>query len=164
MRYHISQTLAKASVFAILKHMNMFKLTKEKTVESYLAKVPKERQELMLFIHGFILKTVPKLKPHFAYNMLGYGSFPYKNYKKELVTWPTIALANQKKYISIYVCAVDKGEYIAEKHKKELGNVSVGKSCIRFKKIEDINLPVLKKILQFAAKSPGLQGIGAQRG
>jgi hypothetical protein len=67
-----------------------------------------------------------------------------------------IALANQKNYISLYVCALDKGQYIAEKHKKELGKVSVGKSCIRFKKIEDINLPVLKKVLQLAAKSPGL--------
>lgn len=141
--------------------MNMFKPTKEKTVEGYLAKVPKERKDLMLFMHGFIKKAVPKLKPHFAYNMLGYGSFPYLNNKKEKMEWPIIALANQKNYVSIYVCAVDKGVYIAEKHKKELGKVSVGKSCIRFKKLTDLNLPALKKVLQFAAKSPGLKGVGA---
>jgi hypothetical protein len=134
----------------------MFKTVKANSVATYLAQVPKERKELVLFLHEFIQKTVPKLKPHFAYNMLGYGSFPYKNNKKELLQWPVIALANQKNYISLYVCAVDKGQYIAEKHKKELGKVSVGKSCIRFKKIEDINLPVLKKVLQLAAKSPGL--------
>lgn len=137
--------------------MNMFKTTKEKTVLGYLAKVPKERQKLMFFLHNFIKKTVPKLKSHFAYNMLGYGSVPYLNYKKEKIEWPVIALANQKNYISLYVCALDKGVYIAEKYKKELGKVSVGKSCIRFKKIEDINLPVLKKVLQFASKSPGLK-------
>lgn len=142
--------------------MNMFKPTKEKTVVGYLAQVPNERKELVLFLHGFIQKTVPKLKPHFAYNMLGYGSFPYLNYKKEKIAWPVIALANQKNYVSLYVCAVDKGVYIAEKYKKELGKVSVGKSCIRFKKFEDINLPALKKVLQFAAKSPGLKGVGAR--
>jgi uncharacterized protein YdhG (YjbR/CyaY superfamily) len=141
--------------------MNMFKATKEKTVAGYLAKVPDERKDLMLFLDSFIKREVPKLKPHFAYNMLGYGSFPYLNHKKEKVEWPIIALANQKNYISLYVCAVDKGVYIAEKYKKELGKVSVGKSCIRFKKLEDVNLPALKKVLQFAAKSPGLQGIGA---
>lgn len=139
----------------------MFKPTKEKTVDSYLANVPKERQELMLFLHGFIQKAVPKLKPHFAYNMLGYGSFPYLNYKKEKIEWPVIGLANQKNYVSLYVCAVDNGKYIAEMHKAELGKVSVGKSCIRFKKIEDLNLPALKKVLQLAAKSPGFQGVGA---
>jgi hypothetical protein len=141
--------------------MNMFKKTKAKNVESYLAAVPKERQELVLFMHKFIKKTVPKLKPHFAYNMLGYGAFPYVNYKKEKILWPVIALANQKNYISLYVCAVDKGQYIAEKYQKDLGKVSVGKSCIRFKKLEDLNLPALKKVLLLAAKNPGLAGVDA---
>jgi len=134
----------------------MFKPTKANSVATYLAQVPKERKKLVLFLHEFIKKTVPKLKPHFAYNMLGYGSFPYLNTKKEKLEWPVIALANQKNYISLYVCALDKGQYIAEKYKKELGKVNVGKSCIRFKKLEDINLPALKKVLQLAAKSPGL--------
>lgn len=138
--------------------MNMFKVTKAKTVKEYLASVPKERQILISFLHSFIQKAAPKLKPHFAYNMLGYGSFPYRNYKKELISWPVVALANQKNYVSVYVCAVDKGKYVAEKYKKELGKVSVGKSCIRFKKIEDVNLPVLKKVIQQAARNPGLVG------
>ncbi len=139
----------------------MFKQVKEKTVAGYLATVPKERQEIVLFLHSFIQKTVPKMKSHFVYNMLGYGSFPYLNYKKEKIEWPVIALANQKNYVSLYVCAVDSGIYVAEKYKKELGKVSVGKSCIRFKKLEDINLSALKKVLQFASKSPGLKGVGA---
>ncbi len=136
--------------------MNMFKPTKAKTVRAYLDAVPAERSETINFLHAFIQKTVPKLKPHFAYNMLGYGSFPYINAKKEQVGWPVISLANQKQYVSIYVCALDKGEYLAEKYRKELGKVSVGKSCIRFKKVEDIHLPALKKVLQHAAKNPGL--------
>lgn len=139
--------------------MNMFKASKEKTVKSYLAAVPKERQELVQFLHAFIQKTVPKLKPYFANNMVGYGSFPWRNYKKEQIEWPVIALANQKNYVSIYVCAVDQGEYVAEKFKKELGDISVGKSCISLKRIEDVKLPALKKVLQFAAKHPGLSGL-----
>ncbi len=134
----------------------MFKPVKAKTVAEYLHSVPEERKQLINALHGFIKKTVPKLKPHLAYNMLGYGSFPYKNYKKELVEWPIVALANQKQYVSVYVCALDGNQYLAEKYKKELGKVSVGKSCIRFKKLEDINLPVLKKVLLEAAKKPGL--------
>jgi hypothetical protein len=136
--------------------MNMFKPTKATTVIEYLNALPPERKEPILFLHKYIQKTVPKLKAHFAYNMLGYGSFLYKNYKKEVITWPTIALASQKNYMSLYVCSVENGKYVAEKHKKELGKVSVGRSCIRFKKIEDINLPALKKVLLAAAKSPGL--------
>jgi len=75
----------------------------------------------------------------------------------------------QKNYISLYVCAVKDGKYLAEKYKRDLGKaaqssgraspkgwVSVGKSCIRFKKIKDVNLSVLKKVIQEAAKNPGL--------
>ncbi len=141
--------------------MNMFKKVKAESVEEYLASVPKDRQEDILFLHKFIKKTAPKLKVHFAYNMLGYGSFPYRNHKKKLVSWPTVSLANQKNYISLYICAVENGEYIAEKNKKELGKVSVGRSCIRFKKVKDVNLPALKKVLLLAQKNPGLVGVGA---
>jgi hypothetical protein len=95
--------------------------------------------------------------------MLGYGKFKYKNYKGEMMEWPTVALASQKNYISVYVCAVENGEYIAEKHKKELGKVSVGKSCIRFDNLEKVDLPVLKKVIKMAAANPGLVGAGGHK-
>lgn len=143
--------------------MNMFKPTKATTVKEYFDALPEERKDVMVALHTLIQKTVPTLKPHFAYNMLGYGSFPYLNYKKESIEWPVIALASQKQYISLYICAVVNGKYIAESHKKELGKVSVGKSCIRFKKMEDIDLPTLKKVLLLAAKNPGLSEVGAKK-
>lgn len=135
--------------------MNMFKPVKAKTRDEYLASVPEDRKALIQFLDTLIQDTVPSLLPNFASNMLGYGLFPYKNYKKQMIEWPVISLANQKNYVSIYVCAVDKDEYLAEKYKHELGKVSVGKSCIRFKHIEDVNLPALKKLLTLAEKKPG---------
>lgn len=141
----------------------MFKPTKANSVKEYLHALPPERKDVMEFLHAFIQKTVPKLKPHFAYNMLGYGSFPYKNYKKEAIEWPIVALASQKNYISLYVCAVKNKQYIAEIYKKDLGKVSVGKSCIRFKKIEDVNLDTLKSVLKAAESNPGLVGVGADK-
>ncbi len=136
--------------------MNMFKKTKVETVIEYLAAVPEGRKEDILALHAFIQKSVPMLEVYFAYNMIGYGKFKYQNYKKETIDWPIIALANQKQYISIYVCSVVDGEYVAEKHKDALGKVKVGRSCISFKKLEDINLPALSRVLKIAAKHPGL--------
>ncbi len=136
--------------------MNMFKKVKATTIEEYMDSLPEDRREALEFIDALIRNTVPKLKPHFSYNMLGYGSMKYTNYKKEIIDWPILSLASQKNYISLYVCAVKDGKYIAETHAKELGKVSVGKSCVRFKKIEDLNLVALKKVLRLAAASPGL--------
>lgn len=143
--------------------MNMFKPVKATTVEEYFAMLAPERKEIIEKMHNFIQKVAPSLKPHFAYNMLGYGSFTHRNYKHEPIKWPTVSLASQKNYVSLYVCSVQNGEYVAEKHKDELGKVSVGKSCIRFKKIEDLDLKALEKILKIAEKSPGLVGVGAQK-
>ncbi len=138
--------------------MNMFKAVKARSPKEYFETLPEERQKPMQFLHNFIQEMAPSLKPNFIYNMPGYGSFKHKNYKKQVIEWPTIALASQKNYISIYVCAVDAGEYIAEKHKAELGKVNVGKSCIRFKKLEDVNLEMLAKVIKLAEKTPGLTG------
>jgi len=142
---------------------NMFKPTKASSISEYLKALPKERKEQINYLHEFIKKTAPTFKPFFAYNMLGYGKFKYKNYKKEIIDWPIVALASQKNYISVYVCAVDNGKYLAEKYKSKLGKVSVGKSCIRFKKLEDLNFPVLKKVLEKAAKAPGITGVGQHK-
>ncbi len=135
----------------------MFKPAKANSVKGYIDSVPKERKDMVIFLHKFVTKTVPKLKPYFSTYGLGYGKFPYKNSKKEIMYWPVIGLVNQKNYVSIYVCAVDKGKYVAEKYKKELGKVSVGRSCIRFNKLVNIHLPVLAKVLKEAEKNPGLE-------
>ena len=79
--------------------MNMFKHSKAKTIEDYLADLPEDRKEAVNTLHQLIQKAVPNLKPYFATNMLGYGKFEYRNYKKEVIDWPIIALANQKQYI-----------------------------------------------------------------
>ena len=142
----------------------MFKPTNATSAEEYVEMLPEDRKEPFKFIDSFIKKNAPGLKPNFIYNMPGYGKFKYKNNKKQELDWPVIALASQKNYISVYVCAVQDGEYIAEKYKNELGKglpagrqVSVGRSCIRFKKVEDLNLETLKKIIRLAVKFPGLQ-------
>ncbi len=140
--------------------MNMFKAVKATSSKEYFDSLPADRKEIMAFLDTFIKKNAPSLKPNFLYNMPGYGSFKYKNYKKELLDWPTIALANQKNYVSLYIRTVDKNGYIAEQFKNDLGKVSVGKSCIRFKKLEDLHFNTLKKLIKHAEAFPGLVYIG----
>jgi hypothetical protein len=63
-----------------------------------------------------------------------------------------VGLALQKRYISVYVNAVDGGQYVAEKYRKRLGKVKVGKASISFKQIEDIDVAVLREVVTFARK------------
>ena len=138
--------------------MNMFAKNEAKSVEEYLLLVPDDRRKVIDFLHDFIQQAVPKLRPYFASNMIGYGSFYYLDSKKQKRDWPIISLANQKNYISIYVCTIVEDKAVAEKYKKELGKLSKGVTCIRFKKIEEINLETLKTVLKLAEKKPGVAG------
>lgn len=141
----------------------MFKPVGAKSVDEYFEMLAPERRESIEKLDELIQKTVPHQKRHFAYNMIGYGSFPYVNYKKQQIEWPLIALASQKNYMSLYICALNHGEYLAELHKDKLGKVSVGKSCIRFKRLEDLHLDAVKGLLKEAEKSPRMVGVSEHK-
>lgn len=123
-----------------------------KTVKEYIAEMRDERRHIIEKIHQTIIKAVPNLKPHMMAGMIGYGKYHYKSKSGREGDWSLVLLANQKNYISVYVCAAENGKYLAEANKDRLGKVSVGRSCIRFKKLEDINLDVLAELAKKAEK------------
>ena len=133
--------------------MNMFKPVGATNVKDYIDMLEPGRKAAIKELDNFITKEFPTLTRHFAYNMIGYGSFDYVNYKKEQVKWPVVALASQKNYMSLYVCALDGERYVAEKFAGKLGKVNVGKSCIRFKRLEDLDLETFKKVIDTAVNS-----------
>jgi hypothetical protein len=64
--------------------------------------------------------------------------------------WPLIALAAQKRHLSLYVCAVVDGEYLAESRADRLGKVSCGKSCIRFTSLDTVDTEALTALVRDA--------------
>lgn len=121
-----------------------------KTPDDYFSKTG-EREPALRAIDELIRQTAPSLERTMvsgrAMNMVGYGMFHYNSKSGREGDWPVVALANQKNYISLYISALEDGQYVAEKRKSELGKVSVGRSCIRFKKLENLDIATLKDIL-----------------
>lgn len=131
----------------------MFKTTKAKTPQEYLDMIDEPRKSEMVKLHKLICKTVPKLKPFIIAGMIGYGPYHYKSKSGREGDWALILLASQKNYISVHICALIDGKYLAEGYTKKLPKTNIGKSCIRFKKIEDIDLDVLSEVLKKAEKA-----------
>ena len=84
--------------------------------------------------------------------VIGYGSFHYRSKSGREGDWFPIGLANQKRYVSLYLCAADDDGYLAEANAERLGRVDVGKSCVRFKKLEDLNLDVVDELCRRATE------------
>jgi hypothetical protein len=86
--------------------------------------------------------------------MLGYGLMPYRpRSAKETTTWPLIALAAQQRHLSLYICAVIDGQYLAESRAAALGRVSCGKSCIRFTALDRVDTVALDQLVRDAVAS-----------
>lgn len=121
-----------------------------KTPDEYFSKTG-EREADLRQLDKLIRTAAPDLErtmvSGMAMNMVGYGMFHYKGKSGREGDWPVVALANQKNYMSLYICATEDGKYLAEANADKLGKVSVGRSCIRFKKLEDLNLDVVRDIV-----------------
>ena len=105
-----------------------------------------------------------QLVPVGSGRMLGYGLMPYRpRSARETTTWPLIALAAQQRHLSLYVCAVVDGAYLAEARADRLGRVSCGKSCIRFPSLDRVDRAELTALLQdaVAATRAGANGYSA---
>ena len=82
--------------------------------------------------------------------IIGYGDYTINLTRGKKSEWFMVGLATQKNYISIYVNAVEDGQYIAEKYRSKLGKVKVGKSSISFKHLDDLDIDTLKKLVSIA--------------
>ena len=84
--------------------------------------------------------------------IIGYGNYSYLRSDKKLVEWFIVGLTRQKNYFSLYVNAVEGKSYLAERYGTRLGKVKVGKSSISFPSLADINLAVLREMIEHAGR------------
>ena len=70
-----------------------------------------------------------------------------------------IGLAAGKSGFVLPICAGGDGSYLVEKNAAELGKVKTGRSCINFKKLEDLKLDVAMGLVKLAEKSGGINAV-----
>ena len=91
-----------------------------------------------------------------AGKMLGYGPFHYRYASGREGDTTLLGLASQKRYISPYVLCANGGRYLAESYAERLPKASVGKSCVRFARLSDVDPAVLAELVTEAARlGPG---------
>ncbi len=123
-------------------------------IEDWFAAAGPREAELRA-IDALVVAAAPgidrQLVPAGSGQVLGYGLMPYRpRSARETTTWPLIALAAQKRHLSLYVCAVVDGAYLVEARADRLGRVSCGKSCIRFSSLDRVDRDELTALLQDA--------------
>ena len=134
------------------------------TVEEFLAALPDDRRDTVAAVHKAIRKAVPKLAPFMMSGMgpsplIAYGKYRYKSASGREGDWFLIGLAAGKKDYSLHICVGDQDGYLVERNAAKLGQVKTGRSCINFKKLEDLKLDVAMGLVKQAAKSGGINAV-----
>jgi Domain of unknown function (DU1801) len=123
------------------------------THEEYIQRLAEPRRSDIRSLHELIRRTVPQLEPTMDFGMLGYGKYHYRYPSGREGDWILVAVASNKNYISLYVTATaPDGGYLAERYQDQLPKASIGKSCIRFKRLGDVDQDVLAGLLRQVAE------------
>jgi hypothetical protein len=117
-------------------------------IQKHISALPDGRRQAIQALHDEIIQLFPGIETRLYGKIIGYGSYHYKYASGREGNWFPIGLANGVQYMSLYIIGMDGDKYLAENNQDRLGKVSVGKSCIRFKKLEDLNLPVVRELAQ----------------
>lgn len=126
--------------------------SKATTVEQYLAELPNERREAIEAIRKVILKNLPKgYEEGMQWGMPSYfvplSAYPAGYNCQPDQPLPFVGLASQKNHMAFYGFCIYMDEELKNRFvadwKKTVKKLDMGKSCVCFKKIEDVPLKVI---------------------
>jgi len=96
---------------------------------------------------------LPDLEVHETDGMVGYGPFHYRYASGREGDAYRVSVASRKTGISLYVLALtEDGEYLAESRADRFPKANVGKSCVRFKRLDDLDQAALRELLAEAGR------------
>lgn len=125
------------------------------THDEYIEGLAEPRRSDLRALHELVRSSVPELKPTMEFGMPAYGKYHYRYKSGREGDWMLIAFASNKNYISLYVTAVtNDGKDLAEVYQPQLPKASIGRSCIRFNRLSDVDTEVLGTLFRTAAANP----------
>lgn len=128
----------------------------DNSVSNYILNLPEDRQSAMEQLRKTIAKNLPKgFKETICYGMIGYvvphSIYPAGYHCNPSLALPFLSIASQKNFIAIYHMGIYADpELLAwfqtEYSHRAKGKLDMGKSCVRFKKIEQIPFELIGEL------------------
>lgn len=128
------------------------------TVDEYINQLSEERKEVLIKLRSIINKNLPKgFVEQINYKMPGYvvphSIYPSGYHCNPDLPLPFINIASQKNFVALYHSGIYASPELLEwfvgeypKHCKR--KLDMGKSCIRFKKMNDIPYDLIGELVQ----------------
>lgn len=137
------------------------------TIQEYISQLPEDRKEAIENLRKIISENLPKgFKEEMSYGMIGFvvpkSIYPKGYHCSPELPLPFLNIASQKNSINIYHMGIYADEkllnwFVSEFPKHSKKKLDMGKSCMRFKKSEDIPYELIGEL---ASKITPEQWIG----
>lgn len=124
--------------------------------EEYIDQLPDDRKQAMTKLRQTILDNLPKgFEETMSYGMIGYvvphSIYPDGYHCNPKLPLPFINIASQKNFIALYHSGIYADNKLLEWFKNEYpkhckSKLDMGKSCIRFKKVEQIPFDLIAQL------------------
>jgi uncharacterized protein YdhG (YjbR/CyaY superfamily) len=128
------------------------------TVSEYLANLPEDRREAFNQLRGAILTNLPEgFEECINYGMIGYvvphSIYPNGYHCDSKLPLPFMNVASQKNFIAFYHMGIYgdpelMNRFVSEFPKYSKAKLDMGKSCIRFKKMNDIPFELIGELVK----------------
>ena len=128
------------------------------SVNSYLSSLPADRQEVMDELHKTIRKNLPKgFEEGISSGMICYyvphSKYPNGYHCNPKQPLPFVSLASQKNFIALYHMGLyampDLLQWFTTEYPKHSKTkLDMGKSCIRFKKPDQVPIKLIAELMQ----------------
>jgi uncharacterized protein YdhG (YjbR/CyaY superfamily) len=127
-------------------------------IDAYLSALSEDRKGVMEKLIAVMKKNLPKgFSLDFSYGMIGF-CVPHSIYPKgyhcdSKIALPFVSIASQKNFIALYHMGIYAEPtlldwFVAEYPKHVKSKLDMGKSCIRFKKMEEIPFDLIGELMK----------------
>jgi uncharacterized protein YdhG (YjbR/CyaY superfamily) len=126
------------------------------SVDEYIAQLPEERIEAITKIRDILRENLPAgFKETIGYNMpafvVSHDTYPNGYHCDPKLPLPFISFASQKNFVALYHMGIYANKelmdwFVGEYPKHCKRKLDMGKSCIRFKKMDDIPYELLTEL------------------
>jgi hypothetical protein len=120
------------------------------SVDDFLNAIKDEQIRKDCWTIAELMQAAANARPQmWGTSIVGFGSSRYIYASGSEGDWPTIAFSPRKQNITLYLASGFEGydELMAQ-----LGKHSCGKSCLYIKRLSDVHLPTLKKLIKASVK------------
>jgi hypothetical protein len=122
----------------------------ESSVDDFLNAIKDEQVRKDCLAIADIMQKATKAKPQmWGAGIVGFGSRRYKYASGREIDWMLIAFSPRKQNITLYVSSGFEGY---DELTAKLGKHSCGKGCLYIKRLSDVHLPALKKLINASVK------------